>query len=218
MPLNKNLISKAQSPTLPVSPEKPERLFFDDLNNTLRLFFNRLVNNLNLLTGSSGARFIDTPNGLFFDTGDQVIATINTAQPVRFNQTYLDNAVLINGATTSEITVTYSGVYNFQFTGQVRSTSGSSKLLFVWLRRSTVDVGYSAREYSISGSGKELEISWNFNIDLQAGQYIQIMWAADSTNLQLDTVAATSPHPGIPSAVVAVTLVSTLPDPLPILP
>jgi hypothetical protein len=91
-------------------------------------------------------------------------------------------------------------------------------LVFVWLRRNGTDVGYSAREYSVSGSGKELEINWSFNIDLQAEQYIQIMIAADSTDLRLDFVAATSPHPGISSAVVAVSFVSILPDPLPILP
>jgi hypothetical protein len=70
----------------------------------------------------------------------------------------------------------------------------------------------------VSGSGKELEINWSFNIDLQAGQYIQIMVAADSTALQLDTVAPTAPHPGISSAVVAVSFVSALPAILPVLP
>jgi hypothetical protein len=155
---------------------------------------------------------------LFFDTGDQAIAVINTAQPVRFNQTYLNAGVSINGGTTSEITVANSGIYNFQFTGQLRSTSGSSKVVFVWLRRNGTNVGYSAREYSISGSGKELEVVANFNIDLQAEQYIQIMIAADSTALQLDTVAPTSPHPGIASAVVAVSFVSALPAILPVLP
>jgi hypothetical protein len=190
----------------------------DDLNNILRLFFNQTANTLNLLTGDTGGVFISSPNGLFFDTGDQAIAAVNVAQPVRFNQTYLNAGVSINGATTSEITVTYSGIYNFQFTGQLRSTSGSSKVVFVWLRRNGTNIGYSTREYSVSGSGKELEVVANFNIDLQAEQYIQIMIAADSTALQLDTVAPTSPHPGIASAVVAVSFVSALPAILPVLP
>lgn len=211
----KFLIDKVQSPALPVAPVSPLRTYLDDLNNIIRLFFNKISNSVNLLTGNNGARFIESPNGLFFDIGDQPIAAINVAQPVRFNQTYLNNGVLINGLTTSEITVTFSGVYNFQFTGQVRSTSGSTKIVYVWLNRNGTDIGYSTREYSVSGSGKELEINWSFNIDLQAGQYIQIMVAADSTDLQLDTVAPTSPHPGIASAVVAVSFVSTLPDPLP---
>jgi hypothetical protein len=182
------------------------------------LFFNQIANTLNLLTGDNGGVFISSPNGLFFDTGDQAIAVINTAQPVRFNQTYLNAGVSINGATTSEITVANSGIYNFQFTGQLRSTSASSKILYVWLRRNGTNIGYSTREYLISGSGNSLEIAWNFNIDLQAGQYIQIIIAGDSTNMSLDTVAPTSPHPGIPSAVVSVSFVSALPAILPVLP
>ncbi len=215
---NREIINGVALPALPSPSRVYDAKYADSLNNILRLFFRQLANSVNLLTGRNGGRFIESPNGLFFDTADQAIAAINIAQPVRFNQTYLNNGVIINGATTSEITVTHSGVYNFQFTGQLRSTSGSSKLVFVWLRRNGTDVGYSAREYSVSGSGKELEINWSFNIDLQAEQYIQIMIAADSTDLRLDFVAATSPHPGISSAVVAVSFVSILPDPLPILP
>jgi hypothetical protein len=193
-------------------------MYLDDLNNILRLFFNQIANTLNLLTGDNGGVFISSPNGLFFDTGDQAIAVINTAQPVRFNQTYLNSGISINGVTTSEITVANSGIYNFQFTGQLRSTSASSKILYVWLNRNGTNIGYSTREYVIAGSGNSLEIAWNFNIDLQAGQYIQIIIAGDSTNMSLDTVAPTSPHPGISSAVVAVSFVSALPAILPVLP
>jgi hypothetical protein len=216
---NANKIKKVQSPALPLPPaDNPVSGYLGSLNNITRLFFNQLANSVNLLTGTNGGVFISNPNGLFFDTADQPIAIVNTAQPVRFNQTYLNNGVSINGATTSEITVANSGVYNFQFTGQLRSNSGASKILFVWLNRNGTNVGYSTREYSISGSGKELDILWSFNIDLLAGQYIQVIIAGDSTDLSLDAVAATSPHPGISSAVVAVTFVSALPETLPILP
>jgi hypothetical protein len=216
---NTNKIKKVQSPALPLPPaDNPVSEYLSSLNNITRLFFNQLANSVNLLTGANGGVFISNPNGLFFDTADQPIAVINTAQPVRFNQTYLNNGVSITGATTSEITVANSGVYNFQFTGQLRSNSASSKILYVWLSRNGTNIGYSTREYSISGSGKELAISWSFNIDLLAGQYIQVIIVGDSTDLSLDAIAATSPHPGISSAVVAVTFVSALPETLPILP
>lgn len=216
---NTNKIKKVQPPALPVAPQQnPIRMYLDDLNNILRLFFNQLANTLNLLTGDNGGVFLSNPNGLFFDTGDQPIAVVNVAQPVRFNQTYLNAGISINGVTTSEITVANSGIYNFQFSGQLRSNSGSSKILYVWLRRDGVNIGFSAREYSISGSGKELELSFSFNVDLLAEQYIQVMIAGDSLDLSLDFVAATSPHPGISSAVVAVTFVSALPAILPVLP
>jgi len=215
MSIEKYLINKIQPPALPVSPPNPLRGYLDDLNNILRLFFARAANNINLLTGSNGGRFIDSPNGLFWDDDDQPLDTINVEQPVRFNQTYLNNGMTINGPTTSQITMTYSGIYNFQFNAMLRSSSSSSKIAYIWINRNGTDIGYTAREYVISGSSGLLEINWNFNIDVQAGQYIQIMWTGDNINLALDAVAPTSPHPGVPSAVIAVTFVSVLPDTLP---
>ena len=88
-------IEKLQAPALPVPADSSVRGYLSDLNNILRLFFNRAANNINLVTGNDGGRFIDSPNGFFFDNADQTITTINVAQPVRFNQTYLNNAVTI---------------------------------------------------------------------------------------------------------------------------
>lgn len=216
--MNPNLLGKVPPPALPVAPPSPLKGFMDALNNILRLFFNGVGNAVNSLVGENGGRFLQVPNALFFDIGDQALDTVNVGQPVRFNQTYLNNAVTINGATTSQITAEYSGIYNIQFTGQVRSGSGSSKIVYLWIARDGVDIGYSAREYSVSGSGKELEINWNFIIDIQAGSYIELVWTGDDIDLALDAVAATSPHPGIASAVVAVFFVSALPEVLPVLP
>jgi len=209
------LINKIQPPALPVAPQNPIRGYLDDLNNILRLFFARAANSINLLTGDNGGRFIDQPNGLFWDDDDQPLDAVNVGQPVRFNQTYLDNGMLINGLTTSEITMTYSGVYNFQFSAMLRSSSASSKIAYIWISRDGTDIGYTTREYRLSGSSAILEINWNFNIDVQAGQYIQIIWTGNDIDMTLDAVAPTSPHPGIPSAVIAVTFVSVLPDTLP---
>ena len=212
-------IEKLQAPALPVPADSSVRGSLSDLNNILRLFFNRAANNINLVTGNDGGRFIDSPNGFFFDNADQTIATINVAQPVRFNQTYLNNAVTIDAATTLKITATYSGVYSVQFTGQARSSTPGAKVLLVWLNLNGTNVGYSTREYTGSPTvGETIALSWNFNIVILAGQYIQIMLAADSTDVRLDAVAATSPHPGIASAALAVTFVSILPDPVPTTP
>ena len=212
---NKNLLGKLQIPALTQPGMAYNKGVFDQLNNTIRLFFTQVANIANAVIGTAGARFVDTPNGLFWDDDDQPLDTINVGQPVRFNQTYLDSGMSINGSTTSEITVEFPGIYNFQFTGQVRSNSGSSKIVYVWIARNGTAIGYTTREYSVTGSGKELEIAWNFSMDLQAGQHIQIMWTGNDIDLSLDAVAATSPHPGIPSAVVTVTYVSPLPETLP---
>jgi hypothetical protein len=216
--MSARLLGKTSPPALPVAPPSPLKGFMDALNNILRLFFNGIGNAVNSLVGENGGRFLQVPNALFFDTGDQALDTVDVGQPVRFNQTYLDNAITINGLTTSQITVEYSGVYNIQFTGQVRSGSSSSKIVYLWIARDGVDVGYSAQEYKVSGSTAILEVNWNFIIDLQAGSYIELYWTGDDIDLSLDHIAATSPHPGISSAVVAVFFISALPEVLPVLP
>ena len=183
------------------------------LLSVLRLFFNQLGNAFVSLLGPNGGRFLDRPNGLFFHTGTQTLVSANTGYPVQFNTTYLSNAVSV--ASGSRITVVHGGVYNFQYRGCAESTSSSAKQVFLWIVRDGTAIGYSANPYTLSGNGTFGEISWSFNIDLQAGGYIQLYWAADSTDVALTTEAAASPHPGIPASVCAVQFVSPLPAVLP---
>lgn len=213
--MNRNLLGKIAPPALPVAPPSPLKGFMDGLNNVLRLFFNGIGAAVNALVGENGGRFVQVPNGLFFDIADQPLGAVNTPQSVRFNQTYLNNGVTINGPTTSQITVEYSGIYNIQFTGQLRSGSASSKIAYIWIARDAVDIGYSTREYNIAGSGGVLEINWNFIIDIQAGSFIELVWTGNDIDLALDAAAATPPHPGMSSAVVAVIFESALPETLP---
>ena len=212
----KRLVNKVENPALPIPPTGTTlRRYLDDLNNILRLFFNRLANSVNLITGEFGGQFIEKPNGLFFSTTDQPIAVINTAQVVSFENTYLSEAITINGGSNSQITATYSGIYNFQFVAQAASGSASSKNVYVWIRRNGTDIGYSARHLVLQGSNDSTDIAWSFSIDLQAGQYIEMMWSSDDIDTRLDTEAAAAPHPGEPSAVITVTFVSVLPETLP---
>jgi hypothetical protein len=202
-------------PALVNAPLRYDALSFSQNNNLLRMFFLKVSNIFNNLLGPAGARYMDRPNGLFFSTTSQTLVATNTAKPIDFEITYLANGVEVNAGTESRMYVSYDGVYNFQFSGQLSSTNSSSKTVYVWIVRNGVDIGYSTHAYSISGSGTSTEISWNFNIDLQAGNWIEFEWAADNTNVTLSKVSPTSPHPGIPSAVCAVSYVAPLPVTLP---
>lgn len=203
------------APNLPLAPEKYAPLYHEQLNNTLRLYFNRLSGNLRQLLGANGGQFIDCPNGLFFNTADQTFAATNTAYPVVFNNTYLNNAVALQAGSTSKVEVSVGGVYNFQYSGQVKTTSSADKNLYLWIARNGTDIGYSTHAWTFHNNDHFDEISWNFNIDLAAGEYIELQIAADSTAIRLDAEAATAPHPGIPSGVLAVNFIAPLPDPRP---
>lgn len=208
----KRLVQKVQPPALPIPKDSPLKQYLDDLNNILRLFFNLLANAVNSVFGELGGRFLDVPNALYFSTADQALVASNTAQPVTFNQTYLQSGFVLDGGTDSEITAVYDGVYNFQLTLTLTSTNGSSKDVYVWIARNGTDLGYTTRPYNISGSGRMLDIQWAFDIDVAAGEYLEFYWSGTSTNLELGASAAATPHPGIPSAVITVNFISALPE------
>ena len=210
------LVQKVQPPALPIPKAGPLKQYLDDLNNILRLFFNLLANAVNNVFGELGGRFLDVPNALYFSTVDQPIAVVDTAQVITFNQTYLESGFVLDGGTDSEITATYSGVYNFQFIGQLSSGSASAKNIYVWITRNGADLGYTAREFVLQGSGEIDEIIWNFNLDLAAGEYIEMTWVSDDINVTMATVppavSPATPHPGVTSAVLTINFISALPE------
>jgi hypothetical protein len=206
-------LTQIEPPALPLGTEQYQRPYQDQLNNVHRLFYNRLTNIVNAVLGSNGGQYIDCPNGLFFNTADQTLAVINTAYPVVFNTTYLNNAV--NVVSSSRITVTVGGVYNLQYTGQILTTSASSKTLYLWVRRNGTNIGFSTRAYTLDVNNSLSEITFAFNIDLDADEYVELVVSKDALGIQLEAQTASAPHPGIPSSVLSVNFIAPLPVPRP---
>jgi len=203
-----NDINRIEPPALPLAPQTLTRQFVDQSNNILRLFFNRLISTVNnLLSTDDGGKVLYMPRGLFYSTTNQTAAAVDTGYPVEFENTYIGNGVSI--VSDTRITVTADGIYNFQVTLQTDHTSGSDAIIYTWINKNGTDVPYGGQEQTVKGSSVHA-VFWNFSIDLTAGQYIEMYWATDDTNLSLDTQTPSSPHPGIPSAIVAVSFVSNL--------
>lgn len=208
-----NQITTPPIPELPVAGVVYSGQLVNQTNGSLRIFFTKITNSLRALFGTAGAQFIDAPNGLFFSTADQTLAAINTKYDITFNQTYLNNSVSV--VDTTKITCTVGGIYNFQFSAQAKSSNSSAKQLYLMINRDGTDIGYTTRQNTLSGSDQHMSINWNFSIDVQANSYIKLRWAGDSTSMTLESTTATSPHTGIPSAVLAVNYVAPLPITLP---
>ena len=205
-----NQIEKTEPPALPLAPDEYERSFTDQGNNVLRLFFNRLVNNVNsILSTDDGGKFLYMPRGLFYSTVDQTAALVNTGYPVKFENTYIGNGVSIGGTDNTRISVIDDGVYNFQVTLQLEHNNSSAATLWTWINKNGTDQPYGGQKNTIKGND-DVAVHWNFSIDLTAGQYIEMYWATSDIQLNLHTEAATAPHPGLPSSVVAVSFVSNL--------
>lgn len=205
-----NEIETPQPPALPLAGTEYNSGAVTQKDNILRLFFNRLTATIgDILSTNDGGKYIYMPRGLFYSTTAQTAAIVNTGYPVEFENTYIGNGVSIAGVDNTRITVTSDGVYNFQVTLTVQHTNSSDATIWTWINKNGTDVTYGGQKQTIKGNGDKA-IYWNFSIDVEAGQYIEMYWAVDDLTATLHTEAPTSPHPGVPSAIVAVSFVSNL--------
>jgi hypothetical protein len=142
--------------------------------------------------------------GSFYDTTTQTAAAINTAYAMTFNTTDLSFGVT-RGTPTSRIFVDRPNIYNVQFSAQVDKTSGGVALVWVWLRKNGVNVPDSAGQIRIQGNNAEILAAWNYVIQLNAGDYIELMWEVDDTSVILLADPASAVHPSVPSVILTVT-------------
>jgi hypothetical protein len=142
--------------------------------------------------------------GSFYDTTTQTAAAINTAYAMTFNTVDLSVGVT-RGTPTSRIYVDTLNVYNVQFSAQVDKTSGGVGFIWIWLRKNGVNVPDSAGQIRIQGNNAEVLAAWNYIIELNAGDYIELMWEVDDTSVILLAEVASAVHPSVPSIILTVT-------------
>jgi len=142
--------------------------------------------------------------GSFYDTTTQMAAVINTAYAMTFNTTDLSTGVYL-GSPTSRVYVDRPNVYNVQFSAQVDKTSGGVGLVWIWLRKNGVNVPDSSGQIRIQGNDAELIVGWNYIIQLNAGDYIELIWEVDDTSVILLAETASAIHPSVPSIILTVT-------------
>ena len=145
--------------------------------------------------------------GSFYDTTTQTAAAPNTGYAVTFNTTVTSFAIN-RGTPPSRIYVPDTSVYDVQFSLQVDKTSGGAGLAYVWARIDGIDVSHSASRARVKDNNDETVLAWNFMLDMQGGSYFQLMWATDTTSVQLLAEPATAFCPAIPSAILTVSEVS----------
>jgi len=144
--------------------------------------------------------------GVFTKTTDQTPAVINTEYLLTFDNTQISNGVTIGG-TTSQIIVPESGLYQFDATVQLTSGSSSSKNIWVWWKKNGTAIANSARLVTSDVNNGYIPIALNETVSLAANEYVELAFAADSTNVTVDSVAATAIAPAAPAVVLSVTQV-----------
>jgi hypothetical protein len=141
--------------------------------------------------------------GSFYDTTTQTGTTINTAKAITFNTTDLSNGVYL-GTPTSRVYVDTPGIYNYDLSFQLDKTSGGVGNFYIWFRLNGVDVANSASYIQIQGNNHEIFSSLNYFFDLNAGDYVEIMFSVSTLSVELAAFAAAAPVPAIPSIILTV--------------
>jgi len=208
-------LNKVAAPNLPLAPRDYDAQYIDQLNNVLRLYFNRLDALTGQLNASSGGAGIRLPYGAFSSDQDQT-TTANTATLMTLNTTDFANGVSI---ASSKITVANAGIYNLQFSTQFENTSNTIHDMSIWLKQNGVDIpgstGYvsiPARKSASAGQEAHEIVGWNYYLSMTAGQYVEIYWSTTdaAVTIQAYPTSVTPTRPSTQSVVATLSFVSAL--------
>ena len=208
-------LRKPPVPNLPLADETYSRYYQDQLNSVLRLFFTLLAAVLDALLGTRGGKYLEFPYAAIQRTTDKSF-TVNTATQITFDQNDYLSGCANDG--TDGITVEQSGIYNYQFSVQLRNTNTQIHSAWIWLRRNGVDLAGTGSKFDVTSSHGGIDgfviAACNFYVDLEEGDTVEMWAAVDNVAITFDASAAqVSPFamPAIPSVVATLSFVSALP-------
>ena len=132
---------------------------------------------------------------------DQTAASTNTAYALTFTEDLAEG--ITSGTPASRLVVDEAGQYSVTYSMQMASTSASTVRMWFWVRINGTDVPKSAMENTLHQNGSTLVVTKSAILQLSAGDYIEVMWATNSTSGYLEAVAATAFAPATPSATIS---------------
>jgi hypothetical protein len=158
-----------------------------------------------LIPFSDAAEADSAPYGAFQDTTDQVAANTTTAYPMTLNTTDYSNGVYVSNS--SRMNVRNYGIYNLQFSVQLVNTDSQIHDIDIWFRKNGTNIAGSNSRYSVpnshGGVDGHLIAALNFFIELNANDYMEIIWATDDVTVSIQQLPTrTSPDtPATPSVI-----------------
>ena len=132
---------------------------------------------------------------------------------MQFNNTdFVDGITLENNLSgkPTRIKVNKSGKYNLQFSAQLNRTTGTTaEDVSIWIRKNEINIPNTCTDVSITGSATTSAptvAAWNFFQNLNAGDYLEIIWSTTNTQIVIQYIGARSnpTRPAIPSVIVTI--------------
>jgi len=150
------------------------------------------------------------PYGAFQSLVDQTIATANTAYAMTLDTTDYSNGITLSNS--SRMNVKNTGVYNFQWSGQFENTDSQDHDVRAWIKINGTNLTGSTGFFAIpskhgSVNGHSLT-GWNYFLSLNANDYVELWWEADSTLVSLQAYAAGTNYPSTASLITTMNYIS----------
>jgi hypothetical protein len=143
--------------------------------------------------------------GVISDTTDQTLSSNNTATAITWNTNDNSKNISIDSTTTSKIVFAKAGRYHISFNAQITSGSSSAKIVWFFPRINGTNVEGSTMKVTCTGNS-ETQIQSRAGIfDVSANDYLESMWACDSTNITLEAAPSTAFAPATTSVTLMIT-------------
>jgi len=128
----------------------------------------------------------------FYSTVTQTNPVAGAVNIVSFNNAAINVGITLVAGT--QVTVSKTANYNFQFVLQMDKTDAGTDLADIWLVRNGVNYPDTNSQISITGGLGVLVASWNFTLALNAGDNVQVAWQSTDTAMRiLSTPAQVAP-------------------------
>ena len=171
------------------------------------------VDSVILFAPISAAAFADSvPYGAFQDSTDQTAANTTTAYAITFNTTDYTNGITLSNS--SRLNVKNAGLYNIQFSIQLKNTTNDSHDVDIWFRKNGTNIDNSNSRFhpparKSSGDPSHIIAALNFFVDMAANDYVEIVWRTDNVGVSIEHYGtSTSPtRPAVPSVIATMNLV-----------
>ena len=148
---------------------------------------------------------INPPNmACYSTTGDQAfLGTVNTPQVVTFNTTQFQQGTSL--VSTSRFYVSSQGNYQITWSICFSHSSGTALVTSFLKKNGTTVANTGSQSTTFSGSTAILQVSPNFILSLNAGDYVELWWNSNALGSSINSTGAINNNPATPGAVFNIT-------------
>lgn len=103
----------------------------------------------------------------------------------------------------SQITFANAGVYNIQFSAQLAKSDAGEDNIEIWINKNGNIITDTNTHVTLSGNSAKEVAAWNFLIQLNAGDYIELKWYSSDVGMYIhaESEGANPVRPAIPSII-----------------